>query len=98
MIKATVGGERVEIWFTPSFNIKTTSKELELLLRGAELEVFDPWSKLIRTVKATKGEREAYLLLDEYRQLLPELKIKFSEAPEVPSSTVFGTKESPALD
>jgi hypothetical protein len=84
-VKAELGGEQLEIWFTPSFNIKTTDKEIEFLLRGMEYEVFDPWSLRMRKVKATKGLNEAYLVLDYLNELLPELKIKITEHPRPPA-------------
>lgn len=95
MVKATVGGVGVEIWFTPSFNIKTDSKEFELILRHAEYEVFDPWRMKLRTVKATKGEREAYMVLEHLRLMVPELAVTFKETPELPSSVDQGTEENP---
>ncbi|PEZ47036.1 hypothetical protein CN367_11760 [Priestia megaterium] len=98
MLKADFGGVPVEIWFTPSFNIKTTDKRIELMLRNQEIEVFDPWSKMVRKAKATKSLQDAYLVIEEYRILVPEAKIKITQAPEVPSSTQYGTTENPALD
>lgn len=92
-LKATVGGETVEIWFTPSFNIKTTNKTLEVLLRGVELEVFDPWELRMRKAKATKSIRDAYLILEEYRIKVPELKIQFKEVPELESYLSDDPKE-----
>jgi hypothetical protein len=98
MIKAEVLGVPVHVWFTPSFNIKTSDKRLEMLLRTVELESFDPWEMRMRKVKATKSLRDAYLVLEEYRIRVPEAKIKFSEAPEIPSSVALGTKEEPVLE
>jgi hypothetical protein len=98
MIKAVVGGVPVHIWFTPSFNVKTNEKALELFLRSAELESFDPWEMRMRKVKATKSLHDAFLILEEYRVRVPELKITFEEAPEVPSSVALGTKEAPVLE
>lgn len=95
MLKATIGGVILEIWFTPSFNIKTTSKDLEFQLRNLELEVYDLWSGRLRKVKATKGLIEAYLIVDKLSLLVPELNIKITEGPELPSET--GTEENPAL-
>lgn len=97
-VKAELGGERLEIWFSPSFNIKTTDKEIEFILRGMEYEVFDPWTLRMRKVKATKGLREAYLVLDYLSELLPELKIKITEYPKppaLPESVLEG--ENPAV-
>lgn len=96
-LKATVGGEAVEIWFTPSFNIKTTDKRIEMLLRTVSLEVFDPWELRSRTVKATKSLRDAYLLLEEYSYRIPELKIKFEQAPELPNHFNDGTNDEPVV-
>lgn len=97
VLKATVGGEAVEIWFTPSFNIKTTDKSLEMLLRTVSMEVFDPWELRRRTVKATKSLKDAYLVLEEYRHTIPELKITFKQVPEVPNHFKDGTKEEPIV-
>jgi hypothetical protein len=97
MIKATVGGERVEIVFTPSFSIKTTDKDLEMLLRTASMEVFDPWELRLRKAKATKSLRDAYLVLEEYRLTVPEMKVTFEEAPEIPSHYDQGTEENPVI-
>lgn len=97
-VKATVGGVPVEVWFTPSFNIKTTDKRLEQLLRVAKVETFDPWRKQVRTVKATRSLRETYLVLEEYRLRVPEMKIEIEEHPEVPKNTDKGTDEEPVLD
>jgi hypothetical protein len=96
MIKATIGGEPLEIWFTPSFNIKTTNKEIDFQLRNLELEVFDLWSLRSRVVKATKGEIEAYLILDKLKDLLPELNIEITEYPELPNSEA-GSEDNPTL-
>lgn len=98
MIKATIGGVGVEIWFTPSFNIKTTDKRIELMLRNQEVEVYDPLRKTVRKTKATKSLIDAYLVLEEYNSRVPELKITFEEKPEIPSSKDFGTENNPALD
>ncbi|AYP68712.1 hypothetical protein BpsS36_00006 [Bacillus phage vB_BpsS-36] len=95
ILKATVGGVRCEIWFTPSFNIKTTDKTLESLLRTMELEVFDPWEMRMRKMKATKGIKEAYLIIDELKIKVPELRVKIEEAPELPAHYDEGTKENP---
>ena len=97
VLKATIGGIPIEIWFTPSFNIKTTDKRIELLLRGAELEVFDPWELRKRNVKATKSLRDAYLLLDEYRLLVPEAGITFESVPELPNAFEQSTEEYPVV-
>jgi hypothetical protein len=97
VLKATIGGVAVEIWFTPSFNIKTTDKRIEMLMRTAELEVFDPWKMKTRKVKATKSLNDAYLVLEEFRATIPELKISFKQAPEVPNYFNKGTKEEPVL-
>lgn len=98
MVKATVGGIPVEIWFTPSFNIKTTDKRLEMLLRGVEFETFDPWEMKMRKVRATKSEVDAYLVLSEFALRVPEMKITFEEAPEVPSSVALGTEKNPVQE
>lgn len=97
-VTAEIGGDRVEIWFTPSFNIKTNNKELEFQLRGMEVEVFDPWRLRMRKVKATKGLNEAYLVLDYLSELLPELNIKITEYPKPPAlpKSAQGT-ENPAV-
>lgn len=97
VLKATVGGEALEIWFTPSFNIKTTDKDLEMLLRTVSFEVFDPWEMRTRKVKATKSIKDAYLVLEEYRFKVPEMRIKFKEVPELPNSFDQGTDEEPVL-
>jgi hypothetical protein len=97
VLKATVGGIPVEIWFTPSFNIKTTDKQLELLLRNVELETFDPWEMRMRKVRATKSLNDAYLVLDEYRVKVPEMKITFQQAPEVPNHFDQGNDKEPVL-
>lgn len=98
MIKCTFAGVPVQIWFTPSFNIKTTDERIEAMLRNQTVEAFDPWLTLVRPCKATRSLRDAYLVLEHYRLTVPEAKIHFEEAPEVPSSTQFGTEDAPALD
>ena len=97
ILKADFGGVPIEIWFTPSFNIKTTDKRVEHLLRSAELEIFDPWEMRMRKVKATKSLRDAYLLIEEYKAKVPELGITFEQFPEVPSLLGRGTDENPIL-
>jgi hypothetical protein len=97
VLKATVGGVPVEIWFTPSFNIKTTDKRLEMLLRGASFEVFDPWELRMRKVKATKSLRDAYLVLEDYSFKVPEMEITFEQAPELPNHFDKGTDENPVI-
>ena len=98
-VRATVGGVPVEIWFTPSFNIKTGGDlDLEFQLRNLELEVYDLWELRTRKVKATGGEREAALVLSQLQRLLPELNIKITEAPELPQvAPEEQTEENPAL-
>jgi hypothetical protein len=98
MVKANYGGVPVEIWFTPSFNIKTTDKRVEALFRNAEIETFDPWKKRVRKVKPTKSEIDAYLFIEEMKWRVPELKIEITEAPQVPTSVDEGTKENPVLE
>lgn len=93
MIKATVGGIPVEIWFTPSFNIKTTSKELEQELRRATLRAYNPWSGSMETVRVTKGLQEAYTFLVQLNEEIPQLKITFSEAPELPAMPIGETEK-----
>lgn len=90
MLKATLGGVPVHIWFTPSFNIKTTDKRVEQMMRTVELESFDPWEMRMRKVKATKSLRDAYLVLEEYRVRIPELEVEFQERPELESITEEG--------
>jgi len=97
VLKATVGGEALEIWFTPSFNIKTTDKDLEMILRTVSMEVFDPWEMRVRKVKATKSIKDAYLILEEYQFKVPELKIEFQQIPEIPTHLDNGTDEEPIL-
>lgn len=96
-LKATIGGTPVEVFFTPSLNIKTTDKRIEQMLRETELEVFDPWEMRLRTAKVSNSLRDAYLIIDEYRQKVPEVEIKITEAPEVPSSEDQGTDKNPIV-
>jgi hypothetical protein len=100
MLKFTMGGVPVEIWFTPSFNIKTTDKRIELMLRNTTIETYDPVRKTIRPVRATKSLHDAFLLVEEYKVRVPELDIQYSEVPEVISSIAEpeGTADSPILD
>jgi hypothetical protein len=98
MVKAICGGKQVEIWFTPSFNIKTEDKRLEMLFRNAEIEAFDPWRKVIRKVKPTKSEIDTYLFIEEMRVRVPELEIEVKEAPPVPTSADEGAKDNPVLE
>lgn len=93
MLKLTVQGEGVEIWFTPSFNIKTTSKELEFAVRSWEVDAFDPKQTAIRKVKAQQGEWEAYLLFTEIAIRIPELNIKFKKVPETPTFPAGETRK-----
>jgi hypothetical protein len=97
VLKVDFGGVPVEIWFTPSFNIKTADKRVEELLRRAELEVFDPWEMRRRKARVTKSLRDAFLVIDEYAMKVPELKISFKEAPKVENHFDRGTNESPVL-
>lgn len=90
MLKFNYGGYPVEIWFTPSFNIKTTDKRIEMLFRNSETDAFDPWKMKVRKVKPTKSEIDAYLFVEEIRMTIPELKIEIEKAPEVPSSVEKG--------
>jgi hypothetical protein len=85
VLKATVGGVKLEVWFTPSFNIKTSDKALEMMLRTVELEEYDPWKQKMRNVKATRSLNDAYLVLEGYRWRVPTLEITYEQAPEVPS-------------
>jgi hypothetical protein len=98
MVKAIYGGIPVEVWFTPSFNIKTTDKRVEMLFRNAEIEAFDPWKKRVRKVRPTKSEIDAYLFIEEMRVRVPELKIEIKEAPPVPTSVEEGTNDNPVLE
>lgn len=82
-VRAEIGGIGVEIWFTPSFNIKTTDTEMAFMLRELEIEVFDVHATKMRTVKVTKGEWEAYLVLEQLRLENPALNIKITEKPTV---------------
>lgn len=85
----------MEIWFTPSFNIKTTDKKLEHMLRKVEFEVFDPWSLTVRKVKATKSIIDAYLVIEAFQAEVPEVGIKILQAPELPSHEDKGSKDYP---
>lgn len=93
MVKAEVGGVAVEMWFTPSFNIKTTSKEVEQELRRASLRAYDPWQTRMREVKVTQGEREAYIFLTELKETIPALKVKLIEFPPLPEPPIDEKKE-----
>lgn len=85
MLKFTIQGEGVEIWFTPSFNLKTTSNELAAELKSFELDVFDIKQTAMRKVKAQQGEWEAYLLFSELALRYPKLNITFEITPELPA-------------
>lgn len=98
MLKFSIGEVRAEVWFSPSFNIKCTDKRIELMLRNQSLECYDPVSKKVRTVRATRSLEDAYLLIQYYSLLVPEANIQIHEAPQIESSTMFGTDEAPALD
>lgn len=97
VLKATVGGKGVEIWFAPSFSIKTDSKELEVMLRSVEFETFDPFQLRFRKVKATKSLIDAYLVLFHYSQVVPEVGVVFKQTPELPNSFDEGTERNPVL-
>lgn len=97
VLKATVGGKGVEIWFTPSFNIKTDSKDLEVMLRRVEFVTFDPFQTSFRKVKATKSLIDAYLVLVHYSEVVPEVGIVFKQVPELPNSFDKGTEENPVV-
>jgi hypothetical protein len=90
MLKASIHGVELEIYFTPSFNIKTTDKRVEQLLRTSEVTTFDPWKMKMRKVKATKGIREAYMVLEHFRVIVPEANIKIHEKPELQSAKEEG--------
>lgn len=85
MVKAKFGGYPLEIWFTPSFNIKTTDKRIEQLIRSLEMEAYDPWEMRTRKVKATRSLRDAYLLLDACKTYVPELEVEIKQAPKLPT-------------
>lgn len=95
VLKAKFGEKRVEIWFAPSFSIKTNSKELELMLRSVEMELFDPWELRTRKVKATKSIIDAYLVIEQYKTKVPEMGIVIEQAPELPNSFDQGTELNP---
>lgn len=83
MLKATVQGEGLEIWFTPSFNIKCTDREFAILLRQMEVEVFDPHQTRRRVTKIDKSEWDAYLILAQLKVEFPKLNIQITEHPEL---------------
>lgn len=85
MLKATVQGEGLEIWFTPSFNIKCTDREFAIMLRELEMEVFDPYKTKIKRTKIDKSEWDAYLILSQLSVEFPKLKIKITEHPKLES-------------
>lgn len=95
VLKAKIGDKELEIWFAPSFSIKTNSKELELMLRSVEMEVFDPWELRFRKVKATRNIIDAYLIIENYKLRVPEMKITIEQAPELPNSFDQGTEFDP---
>lgn len=82
-VKAEIGGEGLEIWFTPSFNIKCTNAEMAHYIRELDFRVFDPMQTRMRTVKVTQGEWEAYLLLEHLRINFPKLGVKITEHPKL---------------
>lgn len=86
MLKFTFGGVPVEIWFSPSFNIKTTDKRIEMLFRKTSITTYDPITKQFRLVKPTNSELDAYLYLEELKIRVPELEIDIKESPSIPSS------------
>jgi hypothetical protein len=100
MLKFTMGGVPVEIWFTPSFNIKTTDKRIELMLRNQSIETYDPVRKTIRPVRASRSLHDAFLMIEEYKVRVPELNIEYTETPEFKTSVAEpeGTTDSPITD
>jgi hypothetical protein len=96
MLKAVIGEIELEVWFTPSFNIKTNSKQMEQLLRNAEFTVFDPWLMTMRKTKATKSIESTYLVLEQM-SITTGVKVKYKETPELPSHYDLGTEENPVL-
>ncbi|QCK84062.1 hypothetical protein E5Z46_18775 [Geobacillus kaustophilus NBRC 102445] len=98
MLKFTFGGVPVEIWFAPSFSIKTTDKRIEMLFRKAKIETYDPLKKKIREVRPSRSEFEAYLYLEEIKNRVPELKIELEEYPPLPTSRDKENKDAPILE
>jgi hypothetical protein len=94
-----MGGERVEIWFAPSFSIKTNDKRLDLMFRHQTVEAYDPIQKRVRPMRASKSILEAYYIVEEYKARVPELNIEIEEAPALEDSTVYETnKNEPVTD
>jgi hypothetical protein len=94
-----MGGVRVEIWFSPSFSIKTTDKRIELMFRNQTVEAYDPIQKRVRPCRASRSILEAYMVVEEYKNRVPELNIEIHEAPEMPSSVIYETEDnSPVTD
>lgn len=97
MIKGNIGEERYEISFVPSFKIKTTNKLVENLLRNQTVDTFDMESGRNRVkVKATQGEREAFLVLMELQRFLPKLNITI-DGYEVGTSEAEPTEDQNGL-
>ena len=97
MLKATIDGEGLEIWFTPSFNIKSTDRELAHYLRQLEMEVFDPYKTKIKRTKIDKSEWDAYLILAQLSIEFPKLNIKIIEHPKLEGEPEEKDKEKEPL-
>lgn len=82
MVKANVGEHRIEIWFTPSYNVKCTDKALAHSLRQLSYKTYDPIAGARRIVRIDKSELDAFLLL-QHLKFNSNLKIEFTEIPEI---------------
>lgn len=98
MLKFEIGGVPVEIWFAPSFSIKTTDKTVEMFFRTTSMTTYDPIEKRMRLVRPSRSEYDAYLYLEELKMRCPEVKIKIKETPPLPTSVAEGTRDSPVLE
>jgi len=98
MLKFEIGSVPVEIWFAPSFSIKTTDKTVEMLFRTTSMTAYDPIEKRMRLVRPSRSEYDAYLYLIELKARVPEAKIEIKEAPSIPSSVAEEAGNSPVLE
>lgn len=82
MMKATIGDQTVEVWFTPSYNIKGTSPEIVHYLRKLSYRTYDPIAGVMRDVRIDKSELDAFLLV-QFLKFNTKVPIEFLELPRV---------------
>lgn len=91
MLVVEYRGERIEIWFSPSFNVKCRKKELAQYLRSKTTAVttYDPMGGW-REVSPSSSEWDAFLFFRELKRT--GSKVRFIESPTLRSSQIDGER------